>query len=483
MNFVSTLFVGFLLATWLLFMVLPKRYRTILLTVASYIFYATWSIPFIAVILLTTTVDYIASRCIYDNFRDLSKKKLAITIALTINLLVLFLFKYLNLLLGTSDSLLSMAGIHNPIAKHLDIILPLGISYYTFEAVSYVVDVYRGGKPAKNWIDYNFYIMYFPHLISGPIIRFSELAHQYKDGLERPSGDRIARGIELIVLGYLFKVVIANNAALVADPTFANPAGASALTAFLGCLAFTTQVYFDFMGYTHIARGVSLLFNIELPVNFDHAFNATNISNFWQRWQISLSRWIRDYLFIPLGGSKHGSARTIFNLLLVMAIAGAWHGAGWTYIVWGFFHGTMLGVYHVYKALRIKVLGQYDSMVTENPIYRVVSIALTFATVAVACMIFRAADLKDAWILLGKSARVSALISQLGKSIHTDPVTVVSIVVLMLCCFSGPMLVRLYNRLFVELPLEFKLSAATCVCVLCWIMCGPGAHPFIYFQF
>ena len=237
------------------------------------------------------------------------------------------------------------------------------------------------------------------------------------------------------------------------------------------------------MGYTHIARGVSLLFNIELPINFDHAFCATNISNFWQRWQMSLSRWIRDYLFIPLGGSKQGHMRTIFNLVLVMAIAGAWHGAGWTYIVWGFFHGTMLAVYQIYKGLRPKLLGRYDDQVTANPVYRVLSIALTFSTVAVACIIFRAADLKDAWIILGKIVRVRPLLEQLVASVRFAPTMAVSIVVLMLCCFAGPFLVRQYQRLFADLPLELKLSAATCACVLCWVLCGPGAHPFIYFQF
>lgn len=186
MNFVSELFVGFLLVTWILFMVLPARYRTLLLTAASYVFYATWSIPFIAVIIITTTVDYLASQVIYKNFEDRAKRKSALTFALAVNLLVLFLFKYFNLMLGTNDSLLSLAGLHNPLPRHMDIILPLGISYYTFEAISYVVDVYRGAKPASNWVDYNFYIMYFPHLISGPIIRFSELWHQYKDGLSRP---------------------------------------------------------------------------------------------------------------------------------------------------------------------------------------------------------------------------------------------------------------------------------------------------------
>ncbi|MGH2510927.1 MAG: MBOAT family O-acyltransferase, partial [Ktedonobacteraceae bacterium] len=337
MNFVSEMFIVFLLVTWLTFMVIPARLRTVLLTIASYVFYATWSLPFIGVILLTTTVDYFASRFIYDNFRSRRKRKAALLVAITINLLVLGLFKYLNLFLGTNNSLLSLAGIRNPLPPHLDIILPLGISYYTFEAISYVVDVYRGGKPANNLWNYNFYIMYFPHLISGPIIRYGELRKQYNDGLQRPSPDRIALGVELIILGYIFKVAIANNAALIADPVFADPRAASSFAALLGTLAFTTQVYFDFLGYTHIARGVSLLFNIQLPLNFDHPFCATNISNFWQRWQISLSLWIRDYLFIPLGGSRAGHVRTIFNLLLIMAIAGAWHGAGWTYIVWGLF--------------------------------------------------------------------------------------------------------------------------------------------------
>ncbi len=177
-------------------------------------------------------------------------------------------------------------------------------------------------------------------------------------GIETPEVYRLEKGIELLALGYLFKVVIANGCSVIADPIFANPSHASTLMSYLGALAFTTQVYFDFMGYTHIARGASLLFNVELPVNFNHPFNAANISNFWERWQISLTRWIRDYVFIPLGGTQVPFMWVLFNLFIVMFICGVWHGSGYRYVVWGAYYGLLVVAYYLYKRLRQCVLGQ-----------------------------------------------------------------------------------------------------------------------------
>lgn len=483
MNFVSYTFVGFLLAVWALFMMITPRARIHCLTIASYIFYATWSIPFIAVILVTTTIDYIASIVIDRNRENAGKRKLALTLAIIANLIVLCTFKYLNLLLGTNNNLMAMAGIRNPLPVHLDILLPLGISFYTFEAISYVVDVYRGSRPAPSWMQYNFYIMYFPHLISGPIIRFYELRSQYVDGIQRPSKERIMRGIELIVLGYLFKVVIADNCATIVDPIFANGRAASTLTVYLGTLGFMSQVYFDLMGYTHIARGVSLLFNIELPVNFNHPYNAGSISGYWERWHISLTRWIRDYLFIPLGGSRVGLPRTLINMVIVMGIAGLWHGAGWNVIAWGICHGFLCAGYFIYRKIRPKLLGPFDKIVTENPVYKTACVVVTFWTVLIFLAVFRSPDLLTAATMLNKALRLNSLCTQLVSEMHTDPTTVLVMVLLTLSCVIGPVVVRIYERLFVQMPVEFKLSMATVACAMCWVLGGPAAQPFIYFQF
>jgi D-alanyl-lipoteichoic acid acyltransferase DltB (MBOAT superfamily) len=251
----------------------------------------------------------------------------------------------------------------------LKLLLPLGISFYTFEAISYLVDVFRGEAPAETFFDYNFYIMYFPHLISGPIVRYRELSSQMKDGVFL-SLKSVQKGFELIVLGLVFKLLIADTVSGLADTAFQNPSVVTVGQTYLAWAAFTTQIYFDFMGYTHIARGVSLLFNIALPLNFDHPYNAQNISNFWQRWHISLSRWIRDYLYIPLGGSRNGgAARTCFNLLLTMTIAGAWHGAGWAFIIWGAYHGLLLLAYHISSPLRTKVSTSAAKSMWSNWLY------------------------------------------------------------------------------------------------------------------
>lgn len=483
MNFVSTEFVVFLLVTWGLFLVIAPRYRVPLLTAASYVFYATWSIPFIAVILFTTAIDYAASKSIHTN-ASLAWRKTIMWLAIGVNLAVLGFFKYFNFFLDSNHQLLAYLGLPNPLPQHLDILLPLGISYYTFEAISYLVDVYRGGKPAPSWWDYSFYIMYFPHLIAGPIVRFNELWPQYSRPLTVPSLQRIAKGAELIVLGYLFKVVVANNAALISDPLYAAPASASVGTTYIGALAFAVQLYFDFLGYTHIARGVSLVFNIELPINFHHPLNATNIANFWQRWQISLSRWLHDYVFVPLGGARRSLPRTMINVFLTLLIAGVWHGAGWTFVVFGAYFGLLVGLYHAFRRVRRSVLGARDRVVTEHPAYRFVMSAVTFACIIIGSVLFRSPDVYTQIVILEHLGRVNELARDVWSSVAAgDPKLVGMAVILMVCLLSGPVVVRIYESIYRPLPYWLKWQTATVAAAACWVFCAKGPTPFIYFQF
>jgi alginate O-acetyltransferase complex protein AlgI len=487
MNFATPAFLFFLtILVALCLMVSTPKLRKFLLLAASYIFYATWNIPFIALILFSTSVDYFLSKRIAHS-EQLAERKLFLTLGISINLVILCIFKYFNFFVDTTNQLLGAAVHHNHALHHIALLLPLGISFYTFEAISYLVDVYRGESPAENFYQYNFYIMYFPHLISGPIVRYRELASQVRDGVSLPSVATLKKAFELIVLGLVYKLIIADTVSALADPVFTAVGIAKVSATYIAWAAFTTQIYFDFMGYTHIARGVSLLFNIELPLNFNHPYNATNISNFWQRWHISLSRWIRDYLFIPLGGSRDGAARTLSNLLTTMIIAGAWHGAGWPFIIWGAYHGILLLVYHLFKPLREAVFSS-DSNNNHNnwqrhP-YRIASTGLTFLLVSFGWIWFRSPNLSSGLEYCGKLARFSTLWKEILPACQRGDFTFfVTLGMLLVLCLSGPLVVRVSSRLSLDIPYWIKVQVASTALVLCYIFAGEESKPFIYFQF
>ncbi|MBY0451256.1 MAG: MBOAT family protein [Cyanobacteria bacterium] len=490
MNFVSFGFLAFLLIVWLLFLILPDKKRVPWLTLASYIFYATWSIPFIGIIIVTTTVDFWISQWMARHDSVSGRKKYLI-LGLSINLLVLGFFKYAHFLLSNTYGLASLLGMNLLMPPALEqllshVILPLGISFYTFEAISYMVDVYRGKPAATSWWGYNFYIMYFPHLISGPIVRFEQLWEQYKIPLQIPSLARIAAGIELIMLGYLFKIFIANQAALIADPVFNHPANFNHLAIWLGVVGFTTQIYFDFMGYTHIARGVSLLFNIELPLNFNHPYLANTISNFWERWHISLSRWIRDYLYIPLGGSRLPLFHTAGNLMLTMLIAGAWHGAGWTFIAWGGYHGVLLAIYHIYKTIKSRFLASLPlfNTFTSGPFYHVMAVAFTFLLVMGGWILFRANSFEAAATIWQHFVNLPQVLNDLSHASGKELLrTLIPLCLMLLCCVSGPFAIRVVERIYRPLPFVVKVQVACVLLILCILFTAEGSQPFIYFQF
>lgn len=480
MNFVSLGFVLFLLITLFLFYTLPARGRKPLLLGMSYLFYASWNVPFILLILFSTSLDYWMSHIIAQSRKPWFRRAALMT-GLLINLGILIYYKYSNFMLDAGHGFVKLFNPSVQPPPVLNILLPLGISFYTFEAISYMVDVYRGKEPAKNWLDYNFYIMFFPHLISGPIIRFCELWPQYQKPLALPSLNRIAQGVELILLGYLFKVMIADPVAGMADPAFNSPESVGVLAIYLGILAFTVQIYFDFMGYTHIARGISLLFNIELPLNFNHPYLASNISNFWERWHISLSRWIRDYLYFPLGGSKVFLGRTLFNLLITMLICGAWHGAGWTYILWGGYHGVLLSGYHLlktgFKAGRLSFLKPLRS----HPTYQLGAVSFTFTLVVLGWVLFRARDLSSAGLIFFRLTDFPTLLTEVGQPSHWDEV--LGILGMLALCFSGPWVIQGVGRWYDALPFWGKVQVACVLAFVCWLLTSAGTVPFIYFQF
>jgi D-alanyl-lipoteichoic acid acyltransferase DltB (MBOAT superfamily) len=318
---------------------LPHRPRNIFLLAASYLFYGCWDWRFLGLMLLSTIIDFACSHGIAESTDQKYRKRLLL-VSVAANLIILGFFKYFNFFADSLQTLASYGGVSlSPFT--LNIVLPVGISFYTFQTMSYTIDVYRGDlKRLGGFLDFALYVAFFPQLVAGPIERGSRLAPQIEEG-RRTTWAGIQDGSWLVLKGLFKKTVIADNMAPIVDQVFssANPTGPEVL---LGIYAFAFQIYGDFAGYTDMARGVARMMGYDLMLNFRLPYLATSPSDFWQRWHISLSSWLRDYLYIPLGGNRGSSLFTMRNLLLTMLLGGLWHGARWNFLLWGAYHGIIL---------------------------------------------------------------------------------------------------------------------------------------------
>ncbi len=324
-----------------------KSLQNILLLAASYFFYGSWDYRFLGLIAVSTVVDYFVGRAIYKAPEDAKKRRsLLLALSVSANLGILGFFKYYNFFVESFSELMKLIGMQ-PHTTTLQIILPVGISFYTFQTMSYTIDIYRKQiKPTRNFIDFAVFVSFFPQLVAGPIERASHLIPQFEKP-RRISATQIDTGIFLILWGLFKKMVVADNAGFIADQVFNNYTNYHGVDTVIGVLAFSAQIYGDFSGYSDIARGLSLLMGIELMVNFRLPYFALNPTDFWRRWHISLSTWLRDYLYIPLGGNRKGTGRTYCNLFLTMLLGGLWHGAAWNFVIWGAFHGAILILYRL----------------------------------------------------------------------------------------------------------------------------------------
>ena len=338
MVFSSTVFLCFFLPLVLiLYRVVPKKWRNGLLFVMSLLFYA-WGEPiYIGIMLFSTVFDY-ANGLLIARFRRTQKPlfaKLVLILSVVINLGILGFFKYTDFALETVNSLTD-AGF-----SLLKLALPIGISFYTFQTLSYTIDVYRGNVEAqKNIINFGMYVCLFPQLIAGPIVRYSDIASQVETRADTAAA--FETGVQRFLVGLGKKVLLANRFGALWDEVYATGGEVSAATAWLGVLAFTFQIYFDFSGYSDMAIGLGRMFGFSFPENFRYPYEATSITDFWRRWHITLSTWFREYLYIPLGGNRKGPARQVLNLLIVWFLTGLWHGAGWNFILWGLYFFVLL---------------------------------------------------------------------------------------------------------------------------------------------
>jgi alginate O-acetyltransferase complex protein AlgI len=338
--FNSWIFVPFILVVLALYYVLPFRAQNKMLLVASYVFYGAWNWRFLGLLWLSTLVDYFVARTI-DRATDEQVRKRLLVLSCVINFGILGVFKYFNFFEGSAVTLLGHLGIHTQ-ASRLSIVLPLGISFYTFETVSYSVDVYRKRiKPEPNILTFALFLAYFPHLVAGPIVRAWHLIPQLNKK-RTITGKGIAEGLWLILFGLFKKTVIADNLAIFVDQAFNARSAQPGAVCLLAVYAFAIQIYCDFSGYSDIARGLAKLMGIDIPKNFNLPYLSTNPAEFWQRWHISLSTWLRDYVYIPVGGNRGGRWQVYRNLMITMVLGGLWHGAAWTFVIWGAFQGVLL---------------------------------------------------------------------------------------------------------------------------------------------
>lgn len=380
-SFTFFLFLGLVLP---LFYWLPSKLtKNSWLLLASYVFYGFWDWRFCGLLATSSIADFYIGQRLYNANSSIKRKNWLLG-SLTINLGILGFFKYFNFFTESFIQLASKVGVQ-PDALHLNVILPVGISFYTFQTLSYTIDIYRQKiKPTKNFIDFALFVAFFPQLVAGPIERASNLLPQLSKKLT-PSKTQLQEGVSLVISGLFRKVMLGDTAGRLVDHLFANPAGYRSSELICGLLLFSIQIYADFSGYSHMARGLAKLLGVELMKNFTQPYLSVNITEFWRRWHISLSTWLRDYLYIPLGGNRKGSTRTYFNLMITMLLGGLWHGANWTFIVWGLFHGVLLAGH---KAL--PKVPEFSNAKQLHPF----RMAGTYLLVLIGWLIFRAPDLQ-----------------------------------------------------------------------------------------
>ncbi len=368
----------------LVYFMIDKKYKNAVILIGSIFFYA-WGAPkFIFVILFTTFLDFYLVRWM-DKSQSNVKRKLLLTVSVAVNIGLLFYFKYSNFFIENANHILS---VFTPKQIHwTKLILPIGISFYTFETITYVVDVYRRvHKPLTKFWDYQLYIILFPKLIAGPIIRYHELADQIADRSNSETVDNRLTGFYRFTLGLGKKVLIANQMGVIADSIFGSDfSQLDTLTAWAGSLAYTFQIYFDFSGYSDMAIGLGKMMGFKFPENFNNPYISQSITEFWRRWHMTLGNWMRNYLYIPLGGNRVPTYRLYFNLWLVFLASGLWHGASWSFIFWGAYHGFFLVTERAFSGKILKKIGKLPSII------------ITFLIINFGWVFFRVEKIKDAF--------------------------------------------------------------------------------------
>ncbi len=489
MTFNSLDFLIFYPIVLLLHFLLPHKYRWMMLLAASLLFYMWWSAPLFFLILFTTVVSWICSLVI-EKTDDPKKKKLCLTLTLITSLGVLFFFKYYNFLAGTAMSIGALFGAE--FDATLQLILPVGISFYTFQTLSYAIDVYRGDIKTEHHFGYYFlFVTFFPQLVAGPIERPDNLLPQlYKE--RKWNWDDAMAGGKRMLAGFFKKIVVADLLATYVNAVYNSPETSTGLGIVVASAMFAVQIYCDFSGYTDIAIGCARMMGIHLMQNFNRPYSAKTIKEFWSRWHISLSTWFRDYLYIPLGGNRCAPARRWLNVMIVFLVSGLWHGAAWTFVIWGFLHGA----YQVIGGLTLKKrqeLCEKMHINRESVGFRIYQQAITCVLVTFAWIFFRANSTGDLITLLSHlftswSTPVGTVFADMGMN-WTGALTSILSVTSMV--FLDRLVVHeeqpQANGTYASDRAVYRGRALVMlwIVLVAWmvLLAGNGASSFIYFQF
>jgi len=483
MVFSSPIFIFLFLPLTLLFtLILSRKYQNVVLFVASLVFYAWGGVSYTLILLLSILINYFIGLLLHKHSGK-KNARIVLGIGITLNLAILIVFKYANFILDNINIIIEGIGL-NPLQNN-KIELPIGISFFTFQAISYIIDIYRKeGKAQKGLVNIGLYISLFPQLIAGPIVRYHDIARQLNE--RKQSLVKFASGVERFILGLAKKVLIANTVASVADEIFALPADQlSTPLAWLGIIAYSIQIYFDFSGYSDMAIGLGRMFGFEILENFNFPYISKSIREFWRRWHISLSTWFRDYLYIPLGGNRVSNNRVYLNLFIVFFLTGFWHGAAWNFVIWGLFHGFFLVIERIgFEKILKRLWAPFQHI-------------YVLLTVIVAWVFFRVTDIQQAWIFIKSMFgfnQHSIRIEEFLKHFNSELIIVLIIAVL----GSGalfPALQGLYQRLTSRLNFKsmkitelifsgFRTFGLLIMFLLSISYLASGTYnPFIYFRF
>ena len=460
----------FFFAVLAIFYSLPFRLGKVFLLVASYLFYMHWDARFVLLILASTIIDYALGRLLESP--DIRRRRVLLMVSLVANLGILGFFKYYNFF---ADSLANLMGLsENSFA--LNIILPVGISFYTFASLSYTIDVYWGKtKAVRNFVDYAFFVAFFPHLVAGPIVRARQFIPQITNWAP-PSAFVLQEGIMLILSGLIKKMVFADRFAIAAEKYYGGLTQHPGwLAAWSGTFAFAMQIYFDFSGYTDIARGCAKLLGFEFPLNFTRPYLAANIAEFWQRWHISLTIWIRDYVFMPLTRQRRNKFIIYRNILITMGLVGLWHGASWNFVLWGIYCGGLVIAHRVFHhAIRGTKIDEFLSAPAFHPLF----ILITFCSIVMSMPLFRTSTLQEAATVIWS---MFAFAQAPGENMLTTALMVLALISIIIAVMEersraieriafGPVWIQIPAYVLVFLAIEL-FSVTT------------GSPTFIYFQF
>ncbi len=480
MLFNSFEFLIFFVVVTGLYFTLPHKYRWALLLTASCIFYMFFIPVYILILFFTIIIDYYAGILI-ENARGLRRKHF-LWLSLVANIGVLAIFKYYNFLNDNFTEIFSWTGNQNPI-PYLDIILPIGLSFHTFQAMSYTIEVYRGNQQAERHFGiYALYVMFYPQLVAGPIERPQNLLHQFREK-HYFEYNRVVEGIKLMTWGLFKKVVIADRLAVMVDTVYNDPTAHYGLAVIIATVFFAFQIYCDFSGYSDMAIGAANVMGFKLMTNFNRPYFAKTISEFWKRWHISLSTWFKDYLYIPLGGNKVVRSRWYFNLFITFMISGLWHGADWTYIIWGVLHGSYLVVALVTQKWR-NHFNEVTGISSHKMLHNWIQAFIVFVLVCFAWIFFRAATIEDAFLLIQNAMIIEPGQFRLGLfgDNYFEFIAGIALILFLLVA-EWTMRGRKIHEFIVTRPAYIRWGMYSVLVLLILNFGVFGGSNFIYFQF